>query len=153
LACEDPSEKDYLYFFENVSRLVMSEQVDRYELYLEVGGADDEELDQYSRDLQRELNELEDVTHLEQITTGKAPEGSRAIDLVLVGGVALALKQAGVFDAVVAVLKAWIDVGNRRKEKRKVIIKRPDHSVLEFDGYSLKEITRVDKVPNPSVKN
>jgi hypothetical protein len=45
-----------------------------------------------------------------------------------------------VFDAVVSMLKSWIESGNRRKEKRKVVIKRPDGTVVEFDGYSLKEI-------------
>jgi hypothetical protein len=118
----------------------MSNGVDYYELYLAAGGADDEELDQQRRDLQRELSELEGVTQVEQISAGQAPEGARAVDLVVIGGLALALEQAGVFDAVVAVLKAWIEGGNKRKEKRKVVIKRRDGTALEFDGYSLKEI-------------
>jgi len=111
------------------------------ELYLVVsGGTDEEELDQSRRTLQRELNELEGVTKVEQLSGGKAPENARAVDLVVIGGLAVALKQAGVFDAVVNVLKAWIEHGNRRKEQRKVVIKRPDGTTLEFDGYSLKEI-------------
>jgi predicted histidine transporter YuiF (NhaC family) len=86
------------------------------------------------------LKELEGVTRVEQISAGKAPEATRAIDLVVIGGLAVALKQSGVFDAVVQVLKAWIESGNRRKEKRKVVIKRPDGTVLQFDGYSLKDV-------------
>jgi hypothetical protein len=126
----------------------MSNGANQYELYLAVdGGADDEERDQYRRHLQRELSELEGVTRVEQISAGKAPEGARAIDLVVIGGLALALKQAGVFDAVVTMLKAWVESGNKRKEKRKVVIKRPDGTALEFDGYSLKEIGGFGDLP------
>jgi hypothetical protein len=60
--------------------------------------------------------------------------------LVVIGGLAVALKQSGVFDAVVSMLKAWIESGNRRKEKRKVVIKCPDGTMLQFGGYSLNEI-------------
>jgi hypothetical protein len=58
------------------------------------------------------------------------------------GGLALVLKRAGVFDAVVSVLKSWIGHGERRREKRKVVVKRPDGTVMEFDRYNLKEIGR-----------
>lgn len=118
----------------------MSNGAEQYELYIEIGGADEEERDWSQRNLQRELHELEGVIQAEQISVGKAPEGTRAIDLVVVGALALTLKQAGVLDAVVAVLKTWIESGNQRKEKRKVVIRRPDGAMLEFDGYSLKEI-------------
>jgi hypothetical protein len=119
----------------------MSNGAEHYELYLEIGdSADEEERDQHRRNLQRELKELEGVTGVEQISAGKAPEGTRAIDLVVIGGLAVALKQSGVFDAMVQVLKAWIESGNRRKEKRKVVIKRADGTVLQFDGYSLKDV-------------
>jgi len=44
----------------------MSNGANHYELYLAVGGgADDEELDQHQRNLQRELNELDGVTRVE----------------------------------------------------------------------------------------
>jgi hypothetical protein len=119
----------------------MSNGAEQYELYLEVGGgANDEQLDQYRRNLQRELYELDGVTRIDPISAGTAPEGARAIDLVVIGGLALALKQAGVFDAVVSILRTWIESGNRRKEKRKVVIKRPDGTILEYDGFSLNEI-------------
>jgi hypothetical protein len=119
----------------------MSNDAEQYKLYLEVGGdADHEQLDQYRRNLQRELNGLDGVTRIDQISADTAPEGARAIDLVVIGGLALALKQAGVFDAVVSILRTWIESGNQRKEKRKVVIKRPDGTMLEYDGFSLKEI-------------
>jgi hypothetical protein len=112
-----------------------------YELQLVVeADITDDELDQHRRTLQAELNALDDVATAGQISVGKAPDGSRAEDLLLLGAIAVSLKQAGVFDAIVSVLKTWIETGNRRKEKRKVIIKRPDGATLQFDGYSLKEI-------------
>jgi hypothetical protein len=127
----------------------MSNRAEHYELYLAVGGgADDEERDQYRRALQRELNELEGVARIDQISAGRAPEGTRAIDLVVIGGLAVALKQAGVFDAVVSILKTWIESGNRRKEKRRVVIKRPNGAILQFDGYSLKEIGGFGDLPD-----
>ena len=113
----------------------MSNGAEHYELYLVVdGGADEKELDRQRIQLQTDLNDLDGVTKVDQILAGKAPEGVRAIDLVVIGGLAVALKQAGVFDAVVQVLKAWIESGNQRKEKRKIVIKRPHATVLEFDG-------------------
>jgi hypothetical protein len=128
----------------------MSSDAGSYELYLAVPeGADDQELDEHRRNLQRELNELDEVDRVDQIGAGKAPDNARAIDLVIVGALAVALKKSGAFDAIVSVLKAWIERGNRRREKRKVVIKRPDGSMLEFDGYSLKEI---GKFENPSDK-
>jgi hypothetical protein len=119
----------------------MNNDAGHYEFYLAVeGDAADEERDRQRIQLQTELNDLEGVARVSQISAGKAPAGTRAIDLVVIGGLAVALKQAGVFDAVVRMLKAWIESGNRRKEKRKVVIKRPDGIIVEFDGYSLREI-------------
>lgn len=118
----------------------MSNGTEQYELYLAASKADQEELDEQQRKLRRELNDVNGVTAITQISAGTAPENARAIELAVIGGLAVTLKQAGVFAAVVAVLKTWIESGNRRKEKRKVVIKCPDGTVKEFDGYSLKEI-------------
>ena len=126
----------------------MSSNADNYEIYLQVPeGADDQELDEHRLNLQRELNEVDGVDRVDQISAGQAPENARAIDLVVIGALAVALKKSGAFDAIVSVLKTWIESGNRRKEKRKVVIKRPNGTMLEFDGYSLKEIS---SLANPS---
>ena len=131
----------------------MSNDAGHCELYLAVGsGADDEELDQYRRALQRELNELEGVARVDQISAGDAPENARSLDLLTIGALGLALKNSGVFDAVVRVLKAWIESGNRRKERRKVVIKRPDGTMLQFDGYGLKEISGFGDGPGAGSK-
>jgi Effector Associated Constant Component 1 len=126
----------------------MSSDPGNYELYLQVPeGVDEQELDEHRRNLQRDLRELDEVGRVDQISAGTAPENARAIDWVIVGALAVALKKSGAFDAVVSVLKSWIESGNRRKEKRKVVIKRSDGTMLEFDGYSLKEIS---SLANPS---
>lgn len=126
----------------------MSSDPGSYELYLQVPeGADEQELDEHRLNLQRELNEIDGVDRVREISAGKAPENTYAIDLVVIGALAIALKKSGAFDAIVQVLKSWIESGNRRKEKRRVVIKRPDGAVVEFDGYSLKEI---NKLENPS---
>jgi hypothetical protein len=131
----------------NVIAAVMNHDVENYELYLAVSDGNDEELDEQRVYLRRDLCELEGVIGVKQISAGDAPENARALDLLVVGGLALALKKAGVFDAVVKVLKVWIESGNRRKEKRKVVIKRPDGTMLEFDGYALKEIDGLGDLP------
>jgi Effector Associated Constant Component 1 len=150
----DIPRKSCSFALKKISRSAMSNGAGNYELYLAVGGgADDEEVDEYRRALQWELNELEGVARVDQISAGKAPEGTRAIDLVVIGGLAVALKQAGMFDAVVSTLKAWIESGNRRKQRRKVVIKRPDGTMLEFDGYSLKEIGGFGDLPDTGGKD
>jgi hypothetical protein len=68
-----------LFLLANASCPAMSNGAEPYELYLEIGdSADEEERDQHRRNLQRELKELEGVTRVEQISAGKAPEGTRA---------------------------------------------------------------------------
>lgn len=129
----------------------MSSDADNYELYLQIPeGGDDQELDEHRRILQKELSDVDGVDRVREISAGKAPENARAIDLVVIGAVALALKKAGAFDAVVSVLKTWIESGNRRKEKRKVVIKRPNGTVVQFDGYSLKDVSSLPGVETES---
>jgi hypothetical protein len=126
----------------------MSSDVGHYELYFAVdGGCDENTLDQYRRTVQNELKELDGVDRIAQISKGEPHEGARSDTLVEIGALAFALKQSGAFDAVVQILKSWIESGNRRREKRKVIIKRPDGTVIEFDSYSLKEIGAIDRLP------
>jgi Effector Associated Constant Component 1 len=126
----------------------MSSDPGNYELYLQIPeGADEQELDEHRRNIQKELNDTDGIDRVREISAGKVSENARAIDLVIIGALAVVLKKSGAFDAMVSVLKGWIKSGNTRKEKRKVVIKRPDGTMLEFDGYSLKEI---GKLENPS---
>ena len=111
----------------------MSDCTACFDLYLQiVGGGGEEELDRHQRSMQREVNEVDGVTGVGQIPAGKAAENAWAIDLGVIGCLAVALRQACAFDVVVS--------GNRRKEKRRVGIKWPDATVLQFDAYSLKEV-------------
>jgi hypothetical protein len=126
----------------------MSNDACQYELYLSIeGDVDDSELDQQQIYLRNELKELNGIGDVNQIKIGKLPPGARAVELVAIGALAVTFKQAGVFDAIVSVIKSWIEHGNRRKEKRKVVVKRPDGTMLEFDGYSLKDIEGFEGAP------
>ena len=104
----------------------MSNDVGHYELYFAVdGGCDENTLDQYRRTVQNELKELDGVDRIAQISKGEPPEGARSDTLVEIGALAFALKQSGAFDAVVQILKSWIESGNRRKKNGKSSLSAP----------------------------
>jgi hypothetical protein len=135
----------------NVSKQIMSNGEGRYEIFLLVTGrVDDEELDRERIYLQNELKELEGVVEIGQISPGEVPEGARAIDLVVVGAVALALRQAGVFHGVENVVKEWIKRGEQHRERRKVVIKSPNGASEEYTGYSPGEVRKMRL--NPGIK-
>jgi hypothetical protein len=65
----DIPRKSCSFALKKISRSAMSNGAGNYELYLAVGGgADDEEVDEYRRALQWELNELEGVARVDQIS-------------------------------------------------------------------------------------
>lgn len=76
------------------------------ELRLEVGDADAEELERLTRQLRGQLEEL-DVDAVESIPGGPAPDGTKALDWVALGGLLVQLGPAAL-SAVVGTVQAWV---------------------------------------------
>ena len=74
------------------------------QLDLALDGADAEELDEATRDLQRELSELVDV---ERPAAGEAPEGTRAVEVAALGSLVMKVGSAAV-GPVARVLQGWL---------------------------------------------
>jgi hypothetical protein len=94
------------------------------ELELDVSDGDAEELERLTRQLRGQLEEL-DVEAVEPISGGPAREGSKAIDWIVVGGLAVRYGPAG-FSAVVRTVRAWV----ARDARRSVTIRRGDRELV-----------------------
>lgn len=76
------------------------------ELHLEVDDADAVELARVTRQLRGQLEEL-DVDAVQPISRGPAPEGSKALDWIVLGGLLVQLGPAAIA-AVVHTVQAWV---------------------------------------------
>ena len=76
------------------------------ELHLEVDDADAVELARLTRQLRGQLEEL-DVDAVQPISRGPTPEGSKAADWIVVGGLLVQLGPAAIA-AVVHTVQAWV---------------------------------------------
>ena len=85
----------------------MSENSSTLIVEVSVEGGDPVELDELTRQLRAEVNEL-DVESVEQVSAGQAPEGSKAVDMAALGQLAVTLAPSLVpplFD----LLKSWVE--------------------------------------------
>jgi hypothetical protein len=85
--------------------------------------ADDQALDDLAQTLRNQLLQL-DVDAVEPLPDGEAPEGSKAIDLVVIGGL-LVRFGPDVANAVANVVKAFV----KRDEGRSVTLKVGDREI------------------------
>ncbi len=72
---------------------------------LALDGADAEELDEATRDLQRELSELD--VEVERPASGEPPEGARAIEVAALGSLVMKIG-SGAVSPVARVLQGWL---------------------------------------------
>jgi hypothetical protein len=71
-------------------------------------GADDERIDALTRMLRREIDEL-DVERVTTLRAGEAPEGTRGLDMAVVGGLLVTLGQAAhALGPVLGAIQAWL---------------------------------------------
>jgi hypothetical protein len=85
----------------------MSENPSALIVAVSVEDGDPDELDELTRQLRAEVNEL-DVESVEQLSAGPAPEGSKAVDMAVLGQLAVTLAPSLVpplFD----LLKSWVE--------------------------------------------
>jgi hypothetical protein len=100
---------------------VSAEQV--LELRVHVDDADDAALDQLARQLRGQLLDL-DVDAVDALPSEEAPDDSKALDLVVIGGL-LVKFGPGVAAAVVNAVRAWVN----RDGHRSVTMKIGDHEI------------------------
>jgi hypothetical protein len=94
------------------------------ELQLDASDGDAEELERLTRQLRGQLEEL-DVDAVEPISAGHAPEGTKAVDWVVIGGLVVRYGPAGV-SAVVRTVQAWV----ARDARRSVTIRDGDRELV-----------------------
>ena len=93
------------------------------ELRVHADDADDAALDQLARQLRGQLLDL-DVDAVEALPSEEAPDDSKALDLVVVGGL-LVKFGPGVAAAVANAVRAWVNRGGHRS----VTMKIGDHEI------------------------
>jgi hypothetical protein len=94
------------------------------EIHLDVSDSDAEELDRLTRQLRSQLAEL-DVDAVEPISGGPAPEGTKALDWVIVGGLLVRAGPAAL-SAVARTVQAWV----ARDARRSVTLRRGDRELV-----------------------
>ncbi len=102
-------------------------------------GADAERLDTVTRYLRDELARL-DVDGVRAGPGGEAPEGSRAFDVVAVGGLLVSIANSQVLRAVVTTVRGWL---RRTPEQARTVRLELDGDVLELSGATSQEQERL----------
>ena len=85
----------------------MSENVSTLVVELSVEGGDPVELDELTRQLRAEMNELE-VESVEEVSAGQAPSGTKAVDMAAIGQLAVTLAPSLV-PPLFELLKSWVE--------------------------------------------
>lgn len=129
----------------------MSENSSTLIVEVSVEGGDPVELDELTRQLRAEVNEL-DVNSVEQVSAGQAPEGSKAVDMAALGQLAVTLAPSLVpplFD----LLKSWVE--RKPSTPVKITVKSGRKSTqIEYDPSrtSPKEVEELVKALSQSMK-
>ncbi len=79
------------------------------ELFIELllDGGNDAELDELTRQLKAEVEELR-VDSVEQVSAGEAPDGTKAVDMQLIGQMAVSLAPT-IIPPLFELLKSWVE--------------------------------------------
>jgi hypothetical protein len=85
----------------------MSENPSTLIVELSVEGGDPAELDELTRQLRAEVNELQ-VGSVEQVSLGRAPDGTKAADMAALGQLAVTLAPTLV-PPLFELLKSWVE--------------------------------------------
>ena len=99
--------------------------------------ADEEEVADATSRLQRELLDL-DVDAVEPVRGGPAPAGTKAVDVLAIGGLVVTLANSAGLSAVVGTIRSWLSGGRERSVEIAV-----DGDVLKVTGVSSEEQHRL----------
>lgn len=129
----------------------MSENPSELWIELAIEGGDPSELDELTRQLRTEVEEL-NVDSVEQVSAGAAPEGTKAADLTAIGQMAVTLAPTLV-PPLFELLKSWVERKPSTPVKVKVRVGRKT-AQIEYDPTrtSSKDLDVLIKALNKSVK-
>ena len=123
------------------------------ELFVELSleGGDTSELDELTRQLRSEVEEL-DVDSVEEVSLGSAPEGTKAADFTAIGQMAVTLAPT-IVPPLFELLKAWVERKPSTPVKVKVRVGRKT-TEIEYDPTqtSSKDLDALIKALNKPAK-
>lgn len=108
-------------------------------IQLSEDGADDERLDTLTRYLRQELLDL-DLTDVKPISAGESPTGSRAFDMMAVGGLIVSWVSSDALRTVVSTVRVWLARGHSEAHKVRLEI---DGDVLDLSVATTAEQERL----------
>ena len=129
----------------------MSENPAELLIELSVDNGDPAELDELTRQLRTEIEEL-NIDAVEQVSAGVAPEGTKAVDLTAIGQMAVTLAPA-IVPPLFDLLKSWVERKPSTPVRIKVKVGKRT-AQIEYDPTrtSAKDLEELIKALNKSVK-
>ena len=129
----------------------MSENPAELLIELSLEGGDSTELDELTRQLRAEVEEL-NIDSVKQVSVGPAPEGTKSVDFAAIGQMAVTLAPA-IVPPLFELLKSWVERKPSTPVKIKVRVGRKT-AQIEYDPAhtSAKDLEDIIKVLNKSVK-
>lgn len=85
----------------------MSENPAELFIELSLDGGNDAELDELTRQLMAEVEDLR-VDSVEQVSAGEAPDGTKAVDMLVIGQMAVSLAPT-IIPPLFELLKSWVE--------------------------------------------
>lgn len=129
----------------------MSDKPAELVIELSLEGGEPDELDELTRQLRMEVEELT-VDSVEQVSKGSAPAGTKAVDLVTIGQMAVTLAPA-IVPPLFDLLKSWVERKPSTPVKIKVKVGKRT-AQIEYDPTraSAKDLEALIKALNKSIK-
>jgi hypothetical protein len=106
---------------------------------IEAGEVEDDEMDRLTRQLRSELREDTDADQVDLVRSGRAPEGTKAGEILQLGDLAVKILPAAV-PGLIAVLRSW--AVRHKQHDMKVMVKVGERAV-ELE-YPVGTMTRED---------
>ena len=129
----------------------MSENISTLFVEVSVDGGGPTELDDLTRQLAREVNEL-NVEDVVQVAEGEAPAGTKALDMAAIGQLAVTLTPA-VVGPLFGVLKSWVERKPSTPVKVRVRVgKRTAQIEYDPSHTSAKYLEALIKTLNKTIK-
>jgi hypothetical protein len=131
--------------------VTMAEQPAELLVTLSLDEGDEEELDELTRQLKSEIEELS-VNSVENVLKGGAPEGTKAIEWIIIGKLAVDLAPI-VIPPLFALIKSWIERKPSTPVKVKITVGKKT-AQIEYDPTktSAKELENLVKTLGKTAK-